>query len=204
MNIRSNVRSVTFPIVVACLIAIPAVIVGMTSERAIAGKPSPWASQTATPRQTTWKTYTAKQGRFSVLMPGSPKIISTPVTLESGDKTKLWGVVGLESETRTVYISAYMDIPTAIDPKSNLAQESLEQGIQKLAEIQGFDVTARSRFALKGYPGQEIRYRLPNGHTGRSRIFLVNARIYFLAVEIDEGASVQTNVDRFMQSFKLL
>ncbi len=206
MNIRSNVRSMAYPIAaVVCLSLGPVVSIGLASDRAIAAKPSPGAAQNVKPNAVTpWKTYTAKQGRFSVLMPGEPKMISAPVTLETGDKATMWGIAAAETATRTAYISAYMDMPIAIDPKSNLAQTSLENGIQTLVESHGYEVISRSRFALKGYPGQEIRYRLQNGNTGRCRIFLVKARLYFLTVESVQDSLVQKNVDRFMQSFKLL
>jgi hypothetical protein len=172
-------------------------------EQAIA-RPSPWAAQKVQPKSNAWTTYKTQQGRFSVVMPGNTKVISSPVNLGTGDKTTLWGVISGEAETRTFYISAYMDLPAAIDPKSKMAQDSLDQGIEGLIDGQGYEVTSRTRFALKGYPGQEIRYQLKNGNTGRCRVFLVKARLYFLIVESEQDAPVQQNVDRFMQSFKLL
>jgi hypothetical protein len=181
----------------------PLITLSLT-DPAIAAKPSPWSAQKVQPKSNAWKPYSSKQGRFSVVMPGDTKVISTPVNLGTGDKSKLWGVLSAEAATRTLYISAYMDLPASIDPKSKMAQDSLDQGIDGLIDGQGYDVISRTRFALKGYPGQEIRYQLKNGHTGRCRVFLVKARLYFLIVESEQDAPEQKNVDRFMQSFKLL
>ncbi len=208
MNLRSSFRWIRTPIAALGFTALGFTLASLITlglgDAAIAAKPSPWAAQKVQPKSNAWKPYSTKQGRFSVVMPGDTKVISTPVNLGSGDKSTMWGVISAEAATRTLYISAYMDLPASIDPKSQMAQDSLDQGIDGLIAGQGYDVISRTRFALKGYPGQEIRYQLQNGHTGRCRVFLVKARLYFLIVESEQDAPEQKNVDRFMQSFKLL
>jgi hypothetical protein len=195
MTICSKVHFMAAPIVMAtCLIAIPA------SQAAIAAKPSPWATQKIDPNvPTQWKTYTAKQGKFSVLMPGETKLVHNAA---------IWGVVGQDVATPSTFYSAmYMDFDTIpAEITEQLAQDALDNGVRNFLVQGKRQLVARSRFTLDGNPGQEIRYRLTAkpGFTGRSRIFLVGKRLYMLMVETDRETALTNKMDEFLRSFKLL
>jgi hypothetical protein len=206
MNIRSNVRSMVYPIAAVCLSLVPMVSIGLAGDRAIAAKPSPWAVQNVRPKAATpWKTYTAKQGKFSILMPGNARVASRPMTLPTGDRSTVWIVGGTDQDSsKTGYISGYADLPMSFDPKSNAAQVGVNSEIQDFVTTRDLQVISQSRFALKGFPGQEVRYRTPQGGTGQYRVFLVNRRVYILIAESAQRSISQQKVDRFMQSFKLL
>ncbi len=207
MNIRSSVRSIACPIAAAvCLSLVPVVSIGWVSDGAIAAKPSPWAAKKIDPKApTAWSTHTAKQGKFSVLMPGETQIGSQPMTLPTGDRSTVWVVIGMDQNSpKTGYVSGYADLPISFDPKSKAAKEGVNAEMASFVKARNLQVLSQTRFALKGFPGQEIRYRTPQGGTGQYRVFLVNRRVYILMAESAQNSVSQPKVDRFMQSFKLL
>jgi hypothetical protein len=207
MNIRSNVRSMACPIAATvCLSLVPVVSIGLASDGAIAAKPSPWAAKKIDPKApTAWSTYTAKQGKFSVLMPGETRVASQPMTLPTGDRSTVWVVIGMDQNSpKTGYVAGYADLPMSFDPKSNAAKEGVNAEMESFAKARNLQVLSQTRFALKGFPGQEIRYRTREGGTGQYRVFLVNRRVYILMAGSTQSSMSQQKVDRFMQSFKLM
>ncbi len=206
---------------ILCLLPGALVTVNFPQERAIAAKsspkPSPKPSLGTTqkpnpkiPAQISgpWATYTDKPGRFSILMPAKPEVISQGVSRGDGKGAVSWGVVGQDAATpNTFYGAIYLDFASMPAQVSDqLAQDALDNGVRNFLTQGKRQLIARSRFALDRNPGQEIRYRFKEkpGITGRSRIFLVGNRLYMLMVETDRESVIQTKIDQFMQSFKLI
>jgi hypothetical protein len=210
LNTRFNTQLKFWSIATAiCLTSVS--LVSVTQERAIAQSPSPSPPQPAplTTTVSTWNTFTAKQGRFSILMPEQTQYQSLPVNVSKKmGKTTVWVMEGRDLATpQTLYGVSYMDFESMPpDVSAALAQEALDAGAQNFLAAGNRHLMGRSRFALQGNPGQEIRYRLKGqpGFTGRCRTFLVGNRLYVLMVETDREAELQDNIDRFMQSFKLI
>lgn len=153
----------------------------------------------------TWKKFTAIQGRYTILMPGQPKTSSVPLTLPQGMTIKLWITAGQEpSDAVTNYIAAYADFPIDGVINDKLGKAVLDAGIKNLLSQGNRRETSRSRFTLEGYPGQEVRYTGPNGMVGRVRVFMVESRMYVLEVETDRRVANEKKITNFLQSFKLL
>jgi hypothetical protein len=191
---------------IATLLPILGLIWGNTlleSSAIAAAPPQPKSVGTIKP-DSSWKTFTSPQGRYSITMPGQPKILSKDLKLNDDETTQMWFAVGQESEnSMTFYASAYMDFPLSGSVDKSLAQSALDAGIQNLINSGNRQELGRSRFALDGHPAQEVRYRSPRG-TGRARAFLVKNRLYILMVETDREAENQAKMTDFLQSFKLL
>jgi hypothetical protein len=216
-QVKGKFCSIAVAIVAICLTPVALVTVNLSQEGAIAAKPSPKSSPAATQKPTPqipakisepWATYNAQQGKFTIFMPTKTGIISKTMPMVDGQKVAIWGVVGQETATpNTFYGVLYMDFASMpAEVSEQLAQDALDNGVRNFLTQGKRQLIARSRFALDRNPGQEIRYRLKEkpGFTGRSRIFLVGNRLYMLMVETDQESAIQTKIDQFMQSFKLI
>lgn len=161
--------------------------------------------KTAPSTSSVWKKFTATQGRYTILMPGKPQTRSMPLTLPQGMKLKMWFTVGQEVvNSKTAYVSAYVDFPVDGNIGESMGQQALDAGIQNFLGAGNRREVSRSRFSLNGYPGQELYYRAPQGLSGRIRAFMVDNRLYVLQAETDREAANQTKMTNFLQSFKLL
>ena len=165
---------------------------------------SPWAVQ----KTSTWKTFVAQQGRFSILMPDKPKLSSAPLSFEKLGKSTIWAIEGTDlAAPRTMYGVAYLDFPNLdVGHDPELLQLALEGGTDSYLRNQSVTLIGRSKFSLNGFPGQEIKFRHRSNakYTGRLRAFLVDKRLYMIMVTTDQEAKHKQKIDRFLQSFKLL
>jgi len=152
---------------------------------------------------TTWEKFTSTEGAFSVLMPGTP-------TKEKQTENTQWGPVDLyffivERED-VVYMVDCVDYPQSfvqqIDPEVIL-DNARNAGV---ANAQG-TLLSEHIISLEEYPGRELRIKYPTlggeiiVHT---RIFLVDNRLYQIAVTTQREESFSEDIGKFFDSFALL
>jgi hypothetical protein len=167
--------------------------------------------------QSIWKPFSSKEGRFSVLMPGTPResqLIWDPVT---GYIVYLFTVTREEAE----YMVWYLDFepPTRRlddDGQSSNFPDMLPNTPEKMTDVlvnAGTDcystpsycrLISEQSIRLGSYPGREISLRLPSGPLVRRRLYLVNRRVYILSVRTTQERFLSKTIEGFMNSFKLL
>ena len=167
--------------------------------------------------QSIWKPLSSKEGRFSVLMPGTPResqLIWDPVT---GYIVYLFTVTREEAE----YMVWYLDFepPTRRvddDGQSSNFPDILPNTPEKMTDVlvnAGTDcystpsdcrLISEQSIRLGSYPGREISLRLPSGPLVRRRLYLVNRRVYILSVRTTQERFLSKTIEGFMNSFKLL
>lgn len=150
-----------------------------------------------TQKANTWRTFSSPEGRFSVLMPGTPlahkQNVQTPVgalalnifLVERGNKS--YGV-------------SYSDYPK--DLVENGSSDSILSGAQagSVANVKG-RVVAEKKIALGQHPGREYQLSTPQGGY-RARIYLVGERLYQNIVM--GPVTPSEDADKFFDSFQLV
>lgn len=168
--------------------------------------------------QSIWKPFSSKEGRFSVLMPGTPRESQMIWNLETGDDiVYLFTVTREEAE----YMVGYVDFepPTRRvddDGQSSNFPDILPNTPEKMTDVlvnAGTDsystpsnrrLISEQSIRLGNYPGREISLRLGGGPLVRRRLYLVNRRAYILSVRTTQERFLSKTIEGFMNSFKLL
>jgi hypothetical protein len=145
---------------------------------------------------TVWKDLAAKDGRWSVKLPGTPteEKVSTPTevgTLEAN----LW-MVSLPGNV--AYAVSVMDYPNPI-PKAQVEGKLDAARDGMVAKVKG-KLASETKITLAGgFAGREARIQLGE-MTLVVRNYLVNRRLYQLMVILGPGADTAT----FFDSFKVV
>jgi hypothetical protein len=154
----------------------------------------------------TWKKFTAKQGKYSILMPETPMTFSKPGKTFRGDEYTTWISASTDrKDPGAVYLVQYSDgdalIPLPID--KNRKQKAVSDTIQHMLKNRNMQAISSSQFSFNGHPGGEVRYRYQKG-TGRMRFFVVEKRVYAIIVHNAQKPVDEKKMTHFLQSFKLL
>jgi hypothetical protein len=152
-------------------------------------------------QQVTWKEFSSSEGRFSVLMPGTPSEKTSKVNTEVGPVDMFSFRVTQEDSG---YDVNYNDYPDAVVEASDAGSmlDGARDGI--VSSLQGKLLT-EFIISLDGYPGRDIRVEGPDGeHTVRTRLYLVDNRLYQLTVVTPKEDSFSKDVAKFLDSFELL
>ena len=161
---------------------------------------------TPTP-DSTWTTFTSRDGGFSILMPGTPREGTQPLVL--GIVTAKIHLFDKEYNSTLNYEIGYVDIPAYymrnVDPNQLL--DYLREGLFKDKYV---TVHSEKESWLGDHPGREIVYEESSSksETGRyyvaMRIYMVHNRLYMLAVDSTDENTVVEDTQKFLQSFQLL
>jgi hypothetical protein len=148
-----------------------------------------------------WKTYSSKEGGFSVLIPGKPQEQTQQVKAPDGKLTVHLVVSALDRD-RVVFVS-YSDVPAkAIEGK----QEAFLDGTVKgnVNSLKGKLVTEKKiEVGKKKRPGREILLELTEKKQYRSRIVLAGNRLFQVVALGSEGFVKGKEVEQYLNSFKL-
>ncbi len=165
--------------------------------------------------QSIWKPFSSKEGRFSVLMPGTPRESQTIWNLETGDDiVYLFTVTREEAEYMVWYVD--FEPPTRRvddDGQSSNFPDILPNTPEKMTDVlatacystpSDCRLISEQSIRLGSFPGREISCRLPGGVIFRRRLYLVNRRVYILSVRTTQERFLSKTIEGFMNSFKLL
>jgi hypothetical protein len=148
-----------------------------------------------------WKEFTSSEGRFSVLMPGTPtdqaQKVNSPV-----------GVIDLHvfvvEQSGAQYLVAYNDYPDAMvktgDPEKVL--DGARNGI--VANVRG-RLLSEVKITLQQFPGRELKVMVPDGaQMMQTRLYFVKNRLYQVGAVTSEADASSKDIPKFLESFKLL
>ena len=147
-----------------------------------------------------WSEYASDDGRFSVLMPGSPdeqtQAISTPV-----------GSIDLHifmvEKPDIAYMVAYSDYPQVVVEKATTDEvlEGARNGA--LAKIQG-RLLSEDVISYDEHSGREIEFTAMDGiGLGRAVILLADNRLYQVLAVGAKDSFPKNDVKRFIDSFEM-
>ena len=145
-----------------------------------------------------WKEFISKDGRFTVLMPGTPKQDMAETESDFGK-----GVLHLNVAQAgpTMYGANYCDFPAAVK-KAPLKQVFDSSRDGAVTNLEGKLVSEKD-VKLGEYPGREIRIDVAGGkRLFRVRVFLVDQRLYQVVVFGTKDEATSKESDKFLDSFK--
>jgi hypothetical protein len=148
-----------------------------------------------------WKEFASKEGRFKVLMPGTPKKDKAETESDFGK-----GVLHMNTAQagKTIYGANYCDFPAKIRkvPLKQVLDSSRDGAV---ANLEGKLVSEKDvRLGKQRVPGREIQIDVAGGkRLFRARVYLVEQRLYQVVVFGTKEAATSKETDKFLDSFKL-
>jgi hypothetical protein len=149
-----------------------------------------------------WKTFTSKEGRFSVRMPGSPQEQTQEVKTPDG-KLSVHLLVSALAVDRVVYVS-YSDYPPkAVEGKQKEFLDGTVKG--NVTSLKGKVLSEKKIEVGQGkLPGRELLMDLPDKkQMYRSRIVLAGNRLFQVVAVGSEEFVKSKAVGEYLDSFKI-
>jgi hypothetical protein len=145
-------------------------------------------------QEVSWNEFSSPQGRFAVLMPGTPK--EETEKNQDGSTEYSFSLVSDDS----AFLIHYSDIPDIEKLSQAEITKVLDKAPNDFAEGAKAKLITAKSVTLEGHPGKEFEFKISEEINGKGRVFLVNQRLYIVV-----GMTTQTNnVQRFLDSFRLL
>jgi hypothetical protein len=141
----------------------------------------------------TWRVYSSPDGRFSIDMPGTPKIETIPVTNNDGSKTTL--VQASIELPEAYYMVSYLDYGPNLDTQKTLM--NLRDRYAAMGTMH------RKKPPYPGQPGLEVAIERPDGIFVNARNLIVVSRLYQMVVT-SHNADYRPDTQRFFNSFRPL
>ncbi len=143
-----------------------------------------------------WKEFTSREGRYSVLMPGTPIETTLQGNTPAGQVTNHLAMAFIGGGTLVVN---YADLPTLPDKLDDTFWAGIRSDIE--AGSKG-KVTSEKEISLGSYPGREYEVELAQGGTAKFKAYQVKQRHYRLTAPVDKVSA--EDAQKFFDSFKLL
>jgi hypothetical protein len=137
---------------------------------------------------------------FTIQMPGTPKVETSSATIGKDQAPVTSYAVNPSADMG--YAVMVMEMPISINPKSSIAQDLLDNMEKDSGKMFTSKVVAKKSLTLSGNPGREITLSDRDGF-GKTRIFLVQNRMYMVMAGGKSGQANKQSIDTFLQSFKL-
>jgi hypothetical protein len=168
------------------------------------------AQTTKTNDTARWKTYTSKEGRFTVDMPGEPKVKGNSVTLSMNPNKSL-------SDGDAVFCVAYLDLREDTPLKGASDDETLDKAIDMVAnKMMKGEIKSEKRLELDKHPGREVqilRKTMTDGTTvvnnldlNYNMIIIISQNRLYTVYRACSQSKDSTPEDgrKFLASFKIL
>jgi hypothetical protein len=161
------------------------------------GQSTPGSAQSVT----NLKRFTSAEGRFTVLMPGTPTPSTDQVAVGSGQSaqtTPLYEFILTVGDGNVGYMVGYNDFPAGVAIDS--PEAVLERG--RNGAVSNKTLLTDTAVNLNGVPGRAFTYRDPDGGTFAQRDYFAGRRLYQLISFAAKGYTA-TDLDAFMNSFTI-
>jgi len=147
-----------------------------------------------------WRSYTTREGKFTIEFPGRPWVTSQSVATPSGMVTAYdYRVVQLLHGA--TYEVGYMVANAAVLEMMGGGQigNICDSAVNRM----GGTVIEQQDLTGAGYTGREVKFKAPGYTQARLRVFLAGDRIYTLMVSPVPKRDGEARVGRFFNSFHL-
>jgi len=141
--------------------------------------------------QETLKEFTSTEGKFSMLLPGTPKLHKQTVNGINNQVHILEAVGGV------TYAASFFDLP----PKVVL---SLETSVQAFVKARKGTLMSNKKIVMEDeYPGRDVLIQLSDPSKAiRMRVFIIGQRYYQLIAEGSRESVTSNRVNEILDSFK--
>lgn len=151
-----------------------------------------------------FKEFQSKEGRFKVLIPGTPKELERST---AGIRTKMYVI---EIKNNGAYMAAYADKPGTKDAKDDVIEKVLKASRDGVISNFNGKLLKDSSIKLNDkYPGRdfEVELEFPDDKSkrlARLRIYLVDGRLYQVHVLGTKEFVTSDEATKFLDSFALI
>jgi hypothetical protein len=147
-----------------------------------------------------WQEFVSAEGRFRVLMPGTPKFKDSVVHTRLGSlPVKAYDVESGEYEFSVFYGDLDSEELRNISPEEWIDAERTIYVARANARL-----LAEKNVSLHGYFGKERRYELSVGWFVARRMYAANRRIYTINFSRKKREAPEEVLARFFDSFEIL
>jgi len=157
--------------------------------------------------QENWKTFKPNRELFSLNVPGEMKYGEKNLLTDVGNLKVITYLYQAGSEEKNyLYLINYVDYPegTFHSDSSEIIQDFFDITIEQNIKDLGGELVYSSEFFHQNYPGRIYRVSYnKNKAVLKSHIYLVHDRFYSLQVFTLSEKSLNPDMDRFLNSFKL-
>ena len=145
-----------------------------------------------------WKTYTSRDGKFTILLPGEPTTGYRPIDMDSPNSVTY--VINLQTPS-AAYIIAYFDLPAAPSDSAKI-KKTIDDTRDRIVKMYSLKLESESDIESTSYPGSALKMKTPDGKEFLSRIFLVSRRVYHISIVLLSKEGESSNMTRYFDSFK--
>jgi hypothetical protein len=151
--------------------------------------------------QTGWIKYNSPEGRYSVLLPGEPKLSTQEATTATGEKFTQY--MAASEDSNALYMVGYFDVSSNMTFLFDKARDGF------IAAVNG-TLLAESAISLGAYPGREAKVSATGGNGTEYlilvRFYQVENRIYVVQFIVskpaDDAVSAQKSA-KYFDSFQV-
>ncbi|MBK1987830.1 hypothetical protein A0J48_009810 [Sphaerospermopsis aphanizomenoides BCCUSP55] len=158
--------------------------------------------------QSIWKKFSSPEGKFSILMPGTPTESKQKVNTKNGTvEVNLFTIERQQDEVK--YTVAYIDYPEdyiELLKRNNLVEQAIDAGKKTALQNAKGTLISEEKINLGDYLGKEVNYTKPGDKIIKQRIFLVEKRLYQVSAETTKQKQkyLTKSITGFCDSFTLL
>jgi hypothetical protein len=155
--------------------------------------------------QPSWQEFKSPAGRYSVMMPGKPKVQSQTVDTLAGPLELNMAILEDRAGTYTVMYSDYP--PDLIQPEA--VDSVLDNAAHGGATSMDGEIVQVNPFSMGPFPGREAEFKVPAQGSQpaikiKTHFFLVNNRMYQVMVLVTQNQVYPEGVQKFFDSFQLI
>jgi FimV-like protein len=150
-----------------------------------------------------WREFAPEEGRFSILVPRTPRKTTETTETQIGTIDTHIFVVTHGDFT---YIMVYNDFPQRLINSSD-SRAMLNGARDGAVESLGGRLLSENSISINGFPGRELKVKVSEGpytSVAQVRIYLVRNRLYQIYAIAPEARASSPDVKKFLDSFKLL
>jgi hypothetical protein len=148
-----------------------------------------------------WQDYVWRKGECVALMPGKPQMLTR--TIPAGANGGMLDLYIMYVDQKSVaYLLSYVDNPAFKAANAKMLEETLDKARE--GAVGKGKLLKETKIKHGSYPGREILVELPNMTCSRSRLFLVEQKLYQLVIIGARDACLSKEADQFLESFMLL
>jgi hypothetical protein len=150
---------------------------------------------------TEWVKYESAEGRYSVLLPEQPKLMTQEGTTPAGEKVAQY--MARVADSNSLYSAAYFDIL----PGSTY---SLDKGRDGMVSAVGGTLLNEQAISLGGFAGRELKVSAKNADIEiliQARLYEIGGRVYVLQHAFQKSSdspAVTEKTAKFFDSFKVV
>ena len=157
----------------------------------------------STQNSSEWVKYTSAEGRYTVSLPGQPKVTTQEATAATGDKFQQY-LASVTEPGDVAYMIGYFDEVPGTIFSADLARDGM------VKRIDGTLLT-ETPISLQGYPGREMRVSTTpssgDGYIVRARFYEAEKRIYvlqFIFPKSLESNALNAKGTKYLDSFQVV